>query len=329
MNILITGGLGNVGLDVTKMAIEKNHNVKVLIHSNSKKNRKRMKPFKDKVKFIVGSVTDKSFIHSIMKDIDCVVHLAALLPPKSEESLEKTRSVNVIGTRNIVDALDFYGNKACLVYASSTSVFGPTNHKEPPLTVSDALNPINNYTKCKVEAESVLHDSDTRYCILRLATVMTDLGGYDLGMLKLIYDFPLDGRNEIVLSKDAATALLNCAELFCSDEDKVLQKTYLIAGGRQNGCQITNGQMINGIFEGLGLNPPSPDCFLDSMETYFMDWYDTDEAQEVLNFQNTTFDDYKAALSGKQRQLPRFLLAFLTAGLERMSPYKTRRKKDI
>ena len=49
MNILITGGLGNVGMAVTQAALDKGWNVTVLVHSASKKNRKRMKPFKRKL----------------------------------------------------------------------------------------------------------------------------------------------------------------------------------------------------------------------------------------------------------------------------------------
>ena len=325
MNILITGGLGNVGMAVTQAALEKGWNVTVVVHSASKKNRKRMKLFKKNVKFIIGSITDKSFVHSVMKGIDCIVHLAAILPPKSEESYERTFAVNVTGTRNILDAIDFHGNNADLIYASSTSVYGPTQDKTPPLGPYDETHPINNYTDCKVKAETLLHDSNVRYCILRLASVMTEIGGFELSMIKYLFEFPPYARNELVFIDDAATAIINCAQLFLTDEDKVLQNTFIIAGGSKNGCQMTNKQMVQGVFESLGLKPPADDCFINNTDSYFMDWYDTRESQRVLNYQNTTFEEYKKDVRDNQgKNIPRFLSLVLASGLGKLSPYKNK-----
>ncbi len=329
MNILITGGLGNVGMAVTQAALDKGWNVTVVVHSASKKNRKRMKPFKKKVTFIIGSITDKSFVHSVMKGIDCVVHMAAILPPKSEESYERTFAVNVTGTRNLIDAIDFHGNNAALIYASSTSVFGPTQDKTPPISPDDETHPINNYTDCKVKAETLLKDSNVRYCILRLASVMSDIGNYDLSMIKYLFEFPPKARNELVFIDDAATAIINCVQLFQTDEDKVLQKTFLIAGGKENGCQITNKQLVDGVFDSLGLTPPADDCFKDSTDSYFMDWYDTEESQRILDYQNTSFEEYlKDVRENQGKNIPAFLSMVLASGLGKLSPYKNNKNKE-
>ena len=128
---------------------------------------------------------------------------------------------------------------------------------------------------------------------------------------------------------DAASAIVNCIRLFESDENKVLQKTFIIAGGKKNGCQMTNKQMIGGIFESLGLVPPADDCFNDSADEYFMDWYDTDESQKVLDFQNTTFEEYKKDVRDNQgKRIPAFLSMVLASGLGKLSPYKNKKNKE-
>ena len=83
-----------------------------------------------------------------------LIHLAGLSRPLMlhEKNLEKSISLNIIGTSNIVIACKKLNIK--LIYFSSSYVYPGTkgNYKE-----TDALLPINNYAWSKLGAESAVH----------------------------------------------------------------------------------------------------------------------------------------------------------------------------
>ncbi|HEX7356130.1 MAG TPA: NAD-dependent epimerase/dehydratase family protein, partial [Ignavibacteriaceae bacterium] len=83
-NILITGGAGFIGSNLSLKLIEKGYNVTVLdnlspqIHGeNAQETSFLYLSIKDKVKFIKGDVTSKIDWIKALKDQDAIIHLAA------------------------------------------------------------------------------------------------------------------------------------------------------------------------------------------------------------------------------------------------------------
>ena len=68
---------------------------------------------------------------------------------------------------------------------------------------------------------------------------------------------PLDARCEIVLDIDVACALVSAAENL-ANSGKLSGKKGFIAGGKENGCQLTNREMLGAVFEQIGLAFPYP-----------------------------------------------------------------------
>lgn len=132
-NILITGGAGFIGSNLTIALIEKGYTVTVLdnlsaqIHGeNAEDNSFLFSKIKNKVKFIKGCVTSKEDWKKAIVNQDVIVHLAAETGTgQSMYEIEKYVAVNIGGTSIMLDLL---ANKAHnvkkVVIASSRSIYG-------------------------------------------------------------------------------------------------------------------------------------------------------------------------------------------------------------
>ncbi|MGO4821856.1 MULTISPECIES: NAD-dependent epimerase/dehydratase family protein [unclassified Flavobacterium] len=132
-NILITGGAGFIGSNLSLQLIAKGYNVTVLdnlsaqIHGdNPEENSFLFLNVKDKVKFIKGTVTSKEDWEQAIAGQDAIVHFAAETGTgQSMYEIEKYTDVNIGGTALM---LDFLANGEHsvkkVVIASSRSIYG-------------------------------------------------------------------------------------------------------------------------------------------------------------------------------------------------------------
>ena len=77
--------------------------------------------------------------------VNKIIHMAALLPPDTEDRPQYGMFVNIDGTNNIFEAARWTGIKR-VVYASSIAVYGiQDTFGQRPLTEEDLTDPINVY----------------------------------------------------------------------------------------------------------------------------------------------------------------------------------------
>lgn len=130
MKVLVTGGAGFIGSHlVDKLIDEKKYDVTVLdileeqVHGNSKKPPEYLH---QDAKFVLGSVTDNDLLQKLVKDVDIIFHLAAMVGVgQSMYEIEKYVNHNIYGTANLLDILvnkDHHVKK--LVVASSNTTYG-------------------------------------------------------------------------------------------------------------------------------------------------------------------------------------------------------------
>ena len=233
MNILVTGGFGNIGAVVVEECLRRGHSVSVFEVPNKRTEKLARRYRKRGVNVQFGDLRKADDVARAVAGHDAVIHLAAILPPVSDARPDLCEAVNVGGTRNLIHALQASAPQAALVAVSSASVMGPTQKRTPPVRPDDPLAPTDAYSKSKIAAEALTTASGLRYCILRLAAVMptTFMLPVMLSMIKLVFDLPPGARCEIVLDLDVAFALVSAAENLAGSGEMAGKKGF-IAGGK-------------------------------------------------------------------------------------------------
>ncbi len=167
---LITGAGGYIGRHVVSELETKS----ISLLASDRIPKKFIRGLSESVPFYQVDLTEQIEVENIFKDknIEGVIHLAAL---KSVENSEKDpqlyRNVNVIGTLNLLKAMQKYEVKK-FIFTSSAAVYGET--KSGFATETDICNPSSNYGKNKLEIEEVLqkeYTSKMNHVSLRLFNV--------------------------------------------------------------------------------------------------------------------------------------------------------------
>jgi UDP-glucose 4-epimerase len=170
LRVLVTGGVGFIGSHLVGVLIRTGHQVRVLdnLSTGSIEN---LADVLDAIEFVRGDVRDYGVVESAVRDVDAVIHLAALIDVA--ESVEKPDlyfDVNVIGTYNVTKASRSINT---FVFASSSAVYG-----EPirvPIPEDHPLMPKSPYAASKVSGEAFVQAFANQYgfrpVILRLFNV--------------------------------------------------------------------------------------------------------------------------------------------------------------
>jgi len=115
------------------------------------------------------------------KGVDIVVHLAAITDATSTfNKKELVEEVNYQGTQKVAEAC--LRNKCCLIFPSTTSVYGTQSGVVDELCLQSELKPQSPYAESKLKAEELLlklgKESKLKFVILRLGTIF----GISIGM---------------------------------------------------------------------------------------------------------------------------------------------------
>ena len=102
MSIMVTGGNGFIGWRIIRKLLDAGEEVVCFDLSPIKSN---LEPLKDQISFYKGDVTQLSQILAAIKthDVKKIIHMAALLPPDTEERPQHGMHVNIDGTNNIFE----------------------------------------------------------------------------------------------------------------------------------------------------------------------------------------------------------------------------------
>jgi len=152
LRVLVTGGAGFIGSNLTEALLKKGHQVRVLDNFSTGK-RKNLVFEKEYPSFEIvdGDIRDLGTCQEATKGIHYVFHQAALPSvPRSVEDPLTTHFVNGNGTLNILLAARDAGVKR-LIYASSSSIYGDT----PTLPKKEEMppNPLSPYALQKYIGE--------------------------------------------------------------------------------------------------------------------------------------------------------------------------------
>jgi len=171
--ILITGGTGSLGNALTKHILEKYPEIKKLIIF-SRDEQKQYQMAQDyprdvypQIRFFIGDVRDKERLIRAFKEVDYVIHAAAMKHVSiAEYNPEECVKTNIDGARNVIDA--------CLL----TNV-----ERVVALSTDKACAPINLYGATKlasdklfIAANNIKGWSPIRFSVVRYGNVMGSNG---------------------------------------------------------------------------------------------------------------------------------------------------------
>lgn len=152
---LVTGGAGFIGSHIVEALVKRRHFVRVLDNFSSGKE-KNLEGVLDKIDLARGDIRSQEDCLKAAKGIDFVLHQAALRSvPKSLKNPKEYNEVNINGTLNVLEA-SLRNKIKCLVFASSSSVYGDINdfpEKEdflPRLISPYALSKLTGEHYCRI-----------------------------------------------------------------------------------------------------------------------------------------------------------------------------------
>src|SRR3989339_728115 len=105
MKILVTGGAGYIGSLLVPKLLNKGYQVKVLDNLYLKQNPPLSCFIQDNFKFVKGDIRDKKIVEEVVKDVDYIIHLAAIVgAPACLKNVQLAEEVNYQGSININNA---------------------------------------------------------------------------------------------------------------------------------------------------------------------------------------------------------------------------------
>ena len=169
-SILITGGTGSLGKALIRELLDKHDPKRIAVFSRDElKQLEARRLFNDdqRLRWFIGDVRDRSRLLRALKDVDYVVHAAAL---KQVDTAEYNPSeyieTNVRGSQNVIDTTIDSGVK-----------------KVVALSTDKASSPINLYGATKLCADRLFISGnhyaaayDTRFSVVRYGNVMGSRG---------------------------------------------------------------------------------------------------------------------------------------------------------
>ena len=251
--------------------------------------------------------------------------MAAIIPPLYHDQEEMGWSVNVGGTKAVLNVMKSTESKATLVYTSSVATYGD-RLKTPNIFVTDKLDAgIDGYGKSKIESEKLIQESGVNWTILRLAAIM-GIGNHKID--KIMFHVPMDTVMEIATVSDTSRALANTPEHI----DELEGQIFNLGGGES--CTSTYHEFMVRFFKcfGLGKVRFAKNAF--ATYNFHCGYYaDGDDLEQILHFRKDTLDSYfdrlHKSINPLQRGLTRPLAWFVKRYLESLSePLKAYKKND-
>ena len=168
-SILITGGTGSFGHAFIANILENYHPTKLIVYSRDELKQYEMQQKFDApcMRYFIGDVRDKHRLTSAMREVDMVVHAAALKQvPAAEYNPNECIKTNIMGAQNVIDA------------AIECNV-----RKVIALSTDKAANPVNLYGATKlasdklfVAANNISGAKGPRFAVVRYGNVVGSRG---------------------------------------------------------------------------------------------------------------------------------------------------------
>ncbi|MCH5155626.1 MAG: NAD-dependent epimerase/dehydratase family protein [Clostridiales bacterium] len=301
MKVAITGITGNMGQATFKALLNANvDEIRLLVRSEKrlKKLLKANKALESKVTVVQGGMTDRTAIKRLVQNADLVIHMAAVIPPRSDQNPQAAVDCNQTGTDILVSEIEsITENQPALVHVSTVAVYGNRTGGHPFGRVGDPLlvSPLDVYSATKLRGEFRVLESDIqKWAVLRQSAMLHPQMITDNVHDGLLFHTAFDAPLEWVTAHDSGVLICNIVNKFAdgSMPDKFWKRCYNIAGGKANrryGMQsFDDGFAIMGGCVKDFFKP-----VYNATRNFHGVWYlDGDELNEMFDYQSQTAEEY-------------------------------------
>lgn len=239
--ILITGGTGSWGNELTTQLLEKDPK-KIIIYSRSELHQVNMqRAFNNpKIKFVIGDVRDYEQMLAASRGVDYIFHLAALKHvPICEDQPEEAIKTNITGTMNVITA------------AKENNV-----KKVIDVSTDKAVDPFNFYGMTKAIGERLVINanlgSKTKFVCIRGGNVLGTNGSVvpffidQIRRQKTVFITDKEMTRYYITQKQAINLLFKATEVSAGGETfvmkmpscKVIDLAEVLIGKFSNGEKI-------------------------------------------------------------------------------------------
>lgn len=154
-NVLVTGADGFIGSHLVELLLNKGYSVKALSQYNSFNYWGWLEdiPSNSSLEVISGDIRDPHFCKLMVKDVDLIFHLAALIAiPYSYVAPDSYIDTNIKGTLNICQAAKENGNIR-IIHTSTSEVYGTAMYV--PIDEKHPKQPQSPYSASKIGADAI------------------------------------------------------------------------------------------------------------------------------------------------------------------------------
>lgn len=156
--VFITGADGFIGSHLAEALVKEGHKVKALAHYNSFNNIGWLddlpRDVLNNIEIVMGDIRDANQMRYEIKDMDQVMHLAALIAiPYSYVAPQSYIDTNVSGTLNIVQACRDYD--VPVIHTSTSEVYGTAQYV--PINEEHPLKGQSPYSASKIAADQIVY----------------------------------------------------------------------------------------------------------------------------------------------------------------------------
>ncbi len=241
MSIMVTGGTGFIGNKTVRKLVERGEDVVIFDLAPPRAN---LEPYLDRIQVYRGDILQVPHLleavntHGVHK----IIHMAALLPPDTEDRPHFGMLVNIQGTNNVFEVARWTGIQR-VVYASSIAAFGvQETFGDRPVNEDDLAAPVNVYGMTKAANDFAAAKYSDRYGLdligVRICTVfghgrVTGMTGIIGGLMMSLpavgkpvsMPYHQDERSPMIHAEDAAEIFVRAAL-----SDRLNHRVYISGG---------------------------------------------------------------------------------------------------
>jgi nucleoside-diphosphate-sugar epimerase len=257
MKVLVTGATGFIGGRLVRRLARDGHEIRCLVRPTS-----QVEVLEELgTELVTGDVRDLDTVRRAVHECEIVYHLAAIANPSAVTPYTVYETVNVQGSKNMLEAAVDSPKLQQMVVASSIAATGPSRDGKP-LTEASPRRPITNYGRSKVVVEDLCqeyHREKSLPVVVVRPPMVYGIGDRDwLGLFRMIgsggmplLGVPLPGDHENLLDFCYVDNLVE-GLILAATRERAIGQVYFLSDERPYRIR----EIIEAVAEALGASAP-------------------------------------------------------------------------